>query len=295
MSWVMLTHSVNRRRNFRSRVTAAAIVCASIASLAYAPRANAVVVSGMDPLPLPDNAWVGTFNGSSCVGIGRNWFISARHVGGNVGQGIHMRGVLYAVLEIRSHPTFDIQLLRVAQDLPGYHKLAENAAYGDPAFLAGYGVTAAAALPNNAGYDWNGPRVETWGANIIEGEGSLLSVRFDPPSDPASVPHEAIFAVHDSGGGLFIMNPAGEYELAGVAVSVIGFGQAAWGSAAFALNVNLYKNWMMPIVDPETPVSSGVGAPRAALGLPGAPAWLGGAVLACSAFGSRRRSRTQGR
>jgi len=36
--------------------------------------------------------------------------------------------------------------------------------------LGGFGATAGAALPNNSGYDWNGPHVETWGENTIEGD-----------------------------------------------------------------------------------------------------------------------------
>jgi hypothetical protein len=288
MSWLMHPDCATNRR-FCKRAFAGALALGVLGSLAFAPRVNAVVVSGMDPLPNPSNGYVGTFNGSSCVAVGKHWFISAKHVAGNVGQSIIMRGVWYNVLEIRAHPLYDVQLLRVGEELPGHHRLANAPAYGDTAFLAGYGVTAAAALPNDGGYDWNGPRQETWGANVIEGEGSLLTVRFDKPSDTAAVPHEAIFAVNDSGGGLFTLGADGSYELAGIAVSVFGFGSAQWYNSAFALNVTLYRNWMMPIVDPDTPVSSGVMAPRAMLGVPGLGAFEGACIFTIAAALTRRR------
>jgi hypothetical protein len=124
---------------------------------------------------------------------------------------------------------------------------------------------------------------------MIDGDGSLLAVRFDPPSSSWAVPHESIFAVNDSGGGLFVYGIDGSLRLAGIAISVTAFGSSQYGSAAFSLNVDLFRTWMVPLVDPTQPISSAVEAPRAALAVPGVPDWLGGAIVALTLAGFRRR------
>lgn len=265
-----------------------------IGMVAYAPRAEGVVVTGLSPMARPADGWVGSWNGSSCVAVGRYWFVTAKHVGGSVGQNVTMRGVEYRAVEIRPHPSYDVQLIRVAEVVPGYHKLAVNVGLGDPVVVGGYGVTAAAALPSSGGgvggYDWNGPRQETWGANVIEGDGNLLAIRFDPPSAPSAVPEESIFAVNDSGGGLFAYGSDGSLELAGIAVSVSNFGSSPWSANGFALNIDMYRVWIQPIVDPTAPISSGSGAPpRAMMGVPGLPMWAGGVIVCGVLAGLRRR------
>ncbi len=264
-----------------------AVAIGAIGSLVYASTARAVVTA--DPLPAPLNGWVGDFRGSSCVAVGTFWFVTAKHIGDGTGQAIYMRGQWYTVVETVPHPVYDVQLIRVAEALPGFHHLASGVGLGDPCVLGGFGATAGAALPNNSGYDWNGPHVETWGENTIEGEGNLLAVRFDAPNSPWAVPHEAIFAINDSGAGLFIPGPGGSLDLAGIAISVLGWGSSQYTSAAFCLNVDLYRNWMAPIVDPSQPVSSAVGAPHAMLTIPGLPAWLGGSIVTLALSGVRRR------
>lgn len=268
----------------------AILTAAALCALGPARPSAAVIVSDLDPLPTPLNGWVGWWNGSSAVAVGPHWIISAKHVGGSVGQSFIMKGVYYRAVEIRPHTMYDVQIIRVAEDLPGWHRLSENHGLGDPCVLGGFGVTAAAALPDNAGYDWNGQRKETWGANVIEADGNMLGIRFDAPSNEASVPHEATYGVNDSGAGLFVYGPDGSLRLAGIAVSVTSFGTSPWGCAAFALNVDMFRTWMQPVVDPAAPVSSAVVAPRAMLAIPGLPAWAGGAA-ACAAMISLRRRR----
>jgi hypothetical protein len=274
----------NRSSNLTCLIAGAIAV---VGSLLYAAKASAVVTA--DPLPLPLNGFVGLFRGSSCVAVGTFWFVTAKHTGDGTGQGILMRGQWYTIIETVPHPTFDVQLLRVAEAVPGFHNVASDVRLGDPCLLGGWGATAGAALPSNTGYDWTGPHTETWGENSIEGEGNLLAVRFDSPTSNLAVVHEAIFAVNDSGGGLFIPGPGGSLELAGIAISVMGWGSSQYTTAAFCLNIDLFRNWMAPIVDPSRPVSSAVEAPRGMISIPGLPAWAGGMLLAVTLAGRRRR------
>ncbi len=232
---------------------------AAVLSLA-AGEAGALVVANNDPMPAPLNGYVGTWNGSSAVCIAPNWIISARHVNGVVGGIFTLRGRQFRAVEIRQHATQDVQLIRVAETLPGYHALATGVSAGQLGILGGWGVTNGNPITN--GYDWTGPRRETWGANMIEGSGSLWVVRFDSPTSPAAVPHEAIFAVNDSGGGLFVVAPDGSLQLAGIANSVTGFGQSVYGNAAFCLNLDLVRPWIQSIVPTSNAVDSSVVAPR---------------------------------
>lgn len=271
--------------------THAGAIAVAAAALTFCGGARAVVVQGLDPLPRPAEGYVAGFNGSTCVAVGPRWFLTAKHIGGAPGGSVWMRGEWYTIVDVRPNPTYDLQLLQVDRDLPGFHRLAGDVGAGDPCLLAGFGVTGGAPLPNDGGYDWNGPRQETWGANVVEGAGSLLMVRFDPPSSAAAVPREAIFAVNDSGGGLFVWESDGSLRLAGIAVSVTNFGSAPYYAAAYALSVDLAKGWMLPIVNPSEPVSSGVVAPRAGVGAGGLPPWAGGAALVCTLATFRRRRR----
>lgn len=235
-------------------------ILSGIAALAIASAAHAVVVADHDPLPTPLDGYVGDWNGSSAVCIAPNWIVSAKHVGGQVGGMFTIRGEQFRSVEIRQHAIQDIQLIRVAETLPGHHRIATGVAAGDIALLGGWGVTAGNAITN--GYDWTGSRAETWGANTIDSAGSLLIIRFDNPTSSAAIPHEAIFAVNDSGAGLFTHGIDGSLELAGLAVSVTGFGQSLYGNMAYCLNMDNLRSWIAPLATPGTPVASSVAAPR---------------------------------
>lgn len=262
-----------------------AIISGAIASVA--PRAHGLVVSGLDPLPAPTNGYIGNFRGCTGVCIGTDWIISAKHVGGEVGSWFICKDQAYQVVECRPHPTMDLVLYRMDRPLPGFHRLAESAALGDPVILGGFGFTSSGAMPDASGYDWNGPRQETWGANVIDGEGGMFSITFDPPSHARAVPHEGQFALSDSGGGMFVVAADGSLQLAGIAVSVMGWGSSRWGYSGFALNLTLVRNWIQPIVDRERPITSGQEAPRASRDLPAVEPVLN--IAECGALIERRR------
>ncbi len=271
----------------RMRRAAALGAIGVVGTLAWVPRAHGVVVAGHDPMQRPLNGYVGSWNGSSAVCIGPNWIISAKHVGGSVGGFFTMRGVQYRAVEIVPHPSQDIELIRVAETLPGYHRIATGVTSGDVGVLGGCGVTGAPTYNN--GYAWTGPHQETWGMNTIEGVGSLISVRFDNPASAEAVPNEAIFAVNDSGAGLFVYAADGSLELAGVAVSVTGFGSSVYGNWAFSVKLDSLRTWILPIADPGAPITSSVEAPRAGVLGGGVPADVWAGAVGLGAVAGRRR------
>lgn len=255
--------------NPRRVCAAAALALAGLVGPAYG-----IVSADYDDMDRPADGWIGKWNGSSAVPIAEHWFITAKHVGGTVNATIAIRGVTYRAAEIVQHPTYDLMLVRTVEAMPGWHELAETEMVeaGNPCILAGWGVTAGTQLSN--GYQWNGARRETWGANTIDVAGFLLSINFSQPGSDQAVAHESTYAVNDSGGALFVHDGDGNLRLAGVAVSVSNWGSSLWGNSAYAVNVSQVRNWILPIVDPGRPVTSSVQAPPTA-----GMGWLVGAVV----------------
>lgn len=269
----------------RHRILAPAIALAAIGLLA--PATDAVVCANREPMPAPVAGFVGWWNGSSAVCIAPNWIISAKHVGGDVNGTFWMRGESYRAVEVVRHATQDIQLIRVAETLPGYHTLASGVEAGDLAVLGGWGRTAGNTVAG--GYDWTGPQQETWGANLINNAGTLIVIDFDSLDADDSVPYESLFAVNDSGAGLFVYSAGGTLELAGIAVSVTGWNQTVVGNAAFCVNLAYLRGWIDPIVDPGRPITSSTVAPRASLFDSGTHSMIWGGALILGLAWKRRR------
>ncbi len=280
--------SVSKRTLAANMMVAAS---ALVAGAGVATPAQAIVVEGMQSMPRPDGAAVGQWAGSSGVPVGPHWFITARHVGGAVGWWFLCNGQWYQAVEIREHPSLDLQMVRVAETFETYHRIATGVTSGDPCVMGGWGVTTSGPLADNAGYAWGGAHVETWGANVIQNVSAIISVRFDAPGTNNAVPYEASFAVNDSGGGLFTWGADGQLELAAIAVSISGFGQAAYGQAGYAVRLESVKPWIMEVADPEAPVSSSIVAPRASLAAPGWVGIAGTAMFMTGLYGVRRRGR----
>jgi len=226
---------------------------AALLGAAAAPS-HAVVVEGTNiVLPPPGGGWVGHWFGSSAVPVSSHWFITARHVGGSTGHSLVLRGVQYPAVEIRQHPTLDIQLVRVATPLPGWHQIAPLQTPGTPVYLGGCGATTLNPLPGGLGWDWGGQHFEAWGRNTIESAGAMLRIRFDSPSSQGAVPQEAAFAINDSGAGLFVVGNGGQLLLAGTAVSVSGGGASAYGSSSYCVSLHAAQDWITGIVGAGNP------------------------------------------
>jgi hypothetical protein len=215
-------------------------------------RAHALVVQGAQSMPRPPAGFIGRYNGSSGTPIAPQWLISAKHCGGGVGSGFQLRGENYTVIEAVQHATMDLQLLKVDRVMPGWHALAVSASVGQRVVLAGFGITAGAPLAGNTGYDWSGPRLETWGENRISFASSSLGTTFEAPGHANALPYESQPALNDSGGALFVADPNGTLRLAGVIVSVSGYGSAAYGSAGYSVSLTPQpvQDWIRSIVGP---------------------------------------------
>lgn len=276
----------------------ARLALASLLFSAVSPASHALIVAG-SAMPRPENGFIGSWNGSSGVPIARRWVVSAQHVGGVAPSAFIMQGSSYTADLVVRHPTDDLQLIRVVDDMPGWHGLAslagpitgstsgpitnprlETAASisNTPVILAGMGRTNGVPLPGG-GWDWTGPVRETWGENLLVGLfNSLVGARFDLSAPESSV-YESSYASNDSGGGMFLPFADGSYRLIGVAVGTSPFGRTIHGSMAYALNLAPLLPWIEGVVG-------------ASLLGPGSTPAPGGAALLTAAgllFAARRR------
>lgn len=250
----------------RARPAAHSYLFAAAAAFIPALAANAVVTVG-DGMERPDNGFVGRFRGASAVAVGEHWILTAAHVGANRSNTFRMNGATYGVESFVRHASADLMLVRLDGPLSGWHSVTGDARAGDRVLLAGVGYTDAA---------WSGERALAWGENVLTGANGALSMRFDA-NPRRALPHEAGFALYDSGGGVFVELADGSLALAGIASSVSHFGRTVDGSMSYAVGLDDYLDWIVQTTNGEAAIARirSIPAPGAAcLALVGA---LGGA------------------
>jgi hypothetical protein len=184
------------------------------------------------PNTLIDVGWrtQGDWSGGSGTAIATEWFLTAQHLGGSVGDPFVFQGSTYNVVEIRDDDHSDLRLARVDRPLPEFaHVHTEGLEVGATAYLYGRGRDRGPEFVFNGtprGWEFgvaDGQR--SWGLNIVE------AIDFDPDGGPQLVtaftfnagPDESHLAPGDSGGGLFIFDPTDQrLELAGVHWAITG-------------------------------------------------------------------------
>jgi hypothetical protein len=182
-------------------------------------------------------SWIG-FLGTP---IAPNYFITASHIGGNVGDKFVFRGVTYTTTAMFDDPHSDLRLWRVCGTFPEfaplYSKLNERA---QPVIVFGRGTRRGDPVevggllgPALKGWKWGVPDfTQRWGLNVVadvvDGDGlgraakggtigEILKLTFDPEGGP----EECHLSGGDSGGGLFIKDGA-VWKLAGINYGVDG-------------------------------------------------------------------------
>jgi len=193
-------------------ITAFVVLAASFA-------AQGVIIHG-EQLERPEQAFVGVFRGGSAVAIGENRFITAAHVGGVTRSVVELNGERYIATSVTPHPELDIAVIEIEGTLPGWYNVTDDIGRGDRVIIGGNGKIQS--KKRKKGYKWASSRSEIWGENIVnfmyEGYGFF---DFDKKSN-RKLDAEAIFSQGDSGGGVFVENPDGTLDLAGIAIGVTG-------------------------------------------------------------------------
>jgi hypothetical protein len=169
-------------------------------------------------------AW-STFTGTV---ISSNAFITAKHVGGTIGDPFTFQGVQYTTTAAFESPDSDLRIWRVAGQLPLFAPLyTRSTENGKGVVVFGRGTQRGAEVRINnrlKGWEWGaGDSVQRWGQNKISGVfqggpeiGEVLRASFN-----AGGRNEATLSAGDSGGAVFIKDGK-VWKLAGINYAVEG-------------------------------------------------------------------------
>jgi Dockerin type I domain len=208
------------------------------------PNANTTAPTGA----LTNSGWqyegqFGVFLGTA---IAANYFITARHIGGNVGDIFVLNNVSYTTIAVFPDLSTDLQVWQISGTFPAYAPIYSGAAGSEVNLsLVVFGRGTQRGNPVTVGNDshlggwlW-GPLdgIERWGTNVVGSiqadptYGQLLRVPFDSNGGQ----NEAHLSVGDSGGAVFVFNgDTNQWELAGINLAVDGpFSTSAAGTNAF--------------------------------------------------------------
>ncbi len=211
----------------------------SALALAGGGKAGAVIfLETGDPqhhtnTPGDNSGWQfeGKFNDFLGVPITPNHFITAQHIGGNVGDVLNFHGDAYTTFAFQDIPGTDLRAWEVlnSKPFPTYCPVSSGSSdLGATAAVFGRGTprgTLVEVAGEAKGWYWGTPdHVERWGRNqvantpvSISGLGQFLYCDFDNPG----IADECHLSVGDSGGGMFVLEN-GLWRLAGINYAVDG-------------------------------------------------------------------------
>ena len=247
------------------------LVCYLVVACCFFAPVRAVVLYGTgDPTAntsaptgsLAGSGWQyeGQFNGLPGTVIASNYFITAKHIGGSVGDFFIFNGVNYTTSAVFPDPSSDLQIWQVAGTFPIHAPLFSGSPGSEVNLsLIVFGRGRQRGSPVTVGNDshlggwlWgNSDGTQRWGINVVGSifidstYGHLLRVPFDSNAGP----NEAHLSPGDSGGGVFLLNPAtNNWELGAVNLAADGpFSYSATGANSF--NASLFDTTSLFVPD----------------------------------------------
>jgi hypothetical protein len=166
----------------------------------------------------------GQWGGVLGTPIAPQYFITAAHVGGSVGDTFTFGGLQYTTTAMFNSPNSDLRIWQVSGTFPIFAPLytggdevgkslvvfGRGTQRGDPEPLAG----------QLHGWRWGtADQIQRWGTNVISGitigtpqQGDFLTAAFDHNFSAT----EADLSSGDSGGAVFIQDAMGNWKLAGI-------------------------------------------------------------------------------
>ncbi|MEO7099456.1 MAG: hypothetical protein ABI162_08850 [Luteolibacter sp.] len=173
----------------------------------------------------------GKFHEFLGVPIAPFYFITAQHIGGNIGDVFDFHGDSYTTIGVQNIPSTDLRVWEVnhTKPFPTYSPVSSGIAdHGATAAMFGRGTQRGSEVivsGESKGWQWGpGDAVERWGRNTVAnvsvfdpGLGEFLYCDFDNPG----VADECHLSAGDSGGGMFVLEN-GLWRLAGINYAVDG-------------------------------------------------------------------------
>jgi len=217
------------------------VICVSV------PETHAIILFGTgDPTAnttapvgsVANTAWnyEGQWGGFLGTPIAPHFFITAKHVGGSVGQIFRFQGRAYTTTGEFADPSTDLHVWQVAETFPYYAPLyTKSDEVGRALVVIGRGTQRGGEIDvkrKARGWSWGYyDSVQRWGENIVSAiisggtNNEYIFAAFDEPSGKnhksSSAANEATLSSGDSGGGVFL-NDGGIWKLAGINYAVDG-------------------------------------------------------------------------
>jgi len=184
--------------------------------------------------------WEGKWGSFLGTPIAPNYFITAGHVGGGVGQAFTYNWKPYTTSGMWDDPNSDLRIYKVNGTFPSYAPLYTTPwEVGKQMVVVGRGSQRGSEVRVNnelKGWKWGySDAIQSWGENVVSnavnggtGSGSLLQFTF---TRSGGLYNEGILTAGDSGGGVFIKDGT-TWKLAGINKSVESWLSATggWGS-----------------------------------------------------------------
>ncbi len=164
----------------------------------------------------------GVWNGFPGTPVSPRHFITARHIGGAIGNRFLFRGVEHVTTGVTNNGT-DLNVWQVSPEFSSHALLYEGESpAGQAVVIFGRGTRRGDAIVVNGqlkGWGWGAADgVLRWGENVVAGRmGNLLRFTFDR----AAGSNEVHLSSGDSGGGVFV-NDRGVWKLAAINYAVEG-------------------------------------------------------------------------
>lgn len=206
--------------------------------LVPAPAARAIILFGSGDPARNTQAPAGTLENSGwqwqgrwlfAMGtvIGPRHFVTARHLGGNVGDPFEFRGLTYRTVALTNLSGTDLNVFTVAGRFADFAPLNTSTREGGrPLMLFGRGGRRGDAVAGRGWWVGDYDGVQRWGTNTVKGLvpanlspiGELLVFDFTNTAGA----DEGIYSGGDSGSGAFMLDRDGLWKLAGVGYAVDG-------------------------------------------------------------------------
>jgi hypothetical protein len=162
--------------------------------------------------------------------VAPNFFLTAKHLGGSVGDAFVLNSVSYQSVAFHDIPNSDLRVIQVATALPNhalFYRRSNTEALYQPASLVGRGYYTLGAVVDEVagsgtnGWVWGGSPGKSQGMTTVD---DYATVNGYPALafDFQNAAGESMYSVGDSGGGMFIGDPEnpGQWLLAGINYAV---------------------------------------------------------------------------
>jgi hypothetical protein len=175
--------------------------------------------------------WEGNWGNFLGTPIAKNYFITASHVGGSVGQSLVLNGVSYPTVAVYDDPSTDLRIWKTSKSFSSWAPLyTTKLEVGKTAVLIGRGTGRGSDVNVNGtlhGWQWGvDNHIKSWGQNKLKnivnggsGIGDVIGYSFDRSGHGDYVSNEGIVSSGDSSGAVFVYSYS-KWMLAGLLYSV---------------------------------------------------------------------------